>query len=67
MLIYKHRQKGVIIKAEIRDETYRIIYRTKFNITDKEALLTHLQALESFSPFSIIQLLKEKLRIGDWI
>lgn len=65
--VYKHFIKGDIIKIEIRDITYRIIYRNKFNINDRKAMIGFLGILENYSGFSIAELLKEKLKIGEWV
>ena len=63
---YLHRKQGDIVVVEIKDSTRRIIYRTKFNIKDKNAILAFLQILENYSGFSIIELIKQKLNIGEW-
>ena len=62
---YMHYRKGDIIKIEIRDETYRILYKKKFNIMDKNAILSLLRTLEEFSGFSIIEIIKEKMKIRE--
>ena len=64
--VYLQSKKGDLVKVEIRDETYRIIYRNKFNIKDKNAIYNHLKAMEQFSGFSIQQIIREKLKVGEW-
>lgn len=59
-------RRGLIVKAEIKDETYRKIYKYEFNIKDKNAILNFLKILEQYSGFSIMQLIKDKLNIGEW-
>jgi hypothetical protein len=63
---YKHHRHGDTIKVEIRDQTYRVIYRTKFDVGNKIALIQFLEAIEKFSGFSIAELVREKLKIGEW-
>jgi hypothetical protein len=63
---YLHRREGDLVKVEIRDETRRMIYRNKFNINDKVAIINFLQVLESYSKFNIAELIREKLRVGEW-
>jgi len=63
---YKHYRSGDIIKIEIRDMTYRVVYRKKFNINDKNAILNLLVTLEKYSGFSILELIKERMNIGEW-
>lgn len=63
---YSHWRKGDLVKIEIRDATYRIIYKKKFNIRDKNAILSVVKALEDYSGFSIAELIREKLKIGEW-
>lgn len=65
-IVYRHSKKGDLIKVEIRDEGYNLIYRNKFNIKDKNAIYYHLKILEQYSGLSIPQLIKEKLKIGEW-
>ena len=64
---YHYQRVGDIIKVEIRDQTYRILYRTKFNITDKNSMLKLIEILEKFSGFSVLDLMKEKLKMDEWI
>ena len=63
---YSHYLTGSIVKVEIRDETRRIIYRAKFDIKNKEALLNVIKTLESYSGFYIIDLIYEKMKGGTW-
>jgi hypothetical protein len=63
---YSHRRENNIVEVEIKDETRRTIYRTKFNIKDRKAILLFLDVLENYSGLSVAQILKEKLSIGEW-
>ena len=63
---YSHHRQGDIIKVEIRDFTRRMLYRKKFNVRDKQALLELLEVMEKFSGFSIYNLISEKLKFGEW-
>lgn len=63
---YRHYREGDTIKVEIRDQTYRIIYKCKFNISNKKSLIQLLGILEKFSGFSITEIVREKLKIGEW-
>ncbi len=66
---YAHSREGDTVKVEIKDSTRRTIYRTKFNIRDRKAIIAFLQVLENYSSFSITSLVKEKLKmdeIGWW-
>lgn len=63
---YIHLREGDIVKIEIRDQTYRIIYRRTFNIKDKNAILSLIKILEDYSGFSVYQLIRQKLKIGEW-
>jgi len=63
---YSHRKEGDVVNVEIRDQTRRVLYRNKFNIKDKNAIISFLQVLEKYSNFSIIDLIKKKMEIGDW-
>ena len=65
-LTYTHSREGIIVKVEIKDETYRTIYKTKFNIRDKNAILNHLRVLEEMSGFNVVEIIKQKLKIGEW-
>jgi len=65
-LNYSHWRKGDLVKVEIRDATYRLIYKKRFNIQDKNAILSVVKILEEYSGFSIRELIKEKLNIGEW-
>ena len=63
---YTHTRTGDIVKIEIRDFTRRIIYRKRFNVKDKNAIMQVLSVLEGYSGYSIAGLIREKLKIGDW-
>ena len=63
---YTCRREGEIIKIEIRDGTRKILYRTKFNAQDKNALIMLLGVLEKYSGFSVYALIQEKLKVGEW-
>lgn len=63
---YSHNRTGNLVKVEIRDETYRIIYRNQFNICDKNAIYDLLKTLEKFSGCSIYQIIQSKIEKGEW-
>jgi len=63
---FTNRSRGDLIKVEIRDETRRLIYRSKFNIRDKNAIISILQVLEKYSGFSLLALIREKLK-NEWV
>ena len=63
---YKHQRTSDFVKVEIRDSTYRVIYRNNFNIKDRNAIINFLSALEKYSGFSVLQLIKEKLKMDTW-
>ena len=63
---YLHRRSGDFVEVKIKDSTRRTVYRSKFNISDKSAILQLLGILEKYSGFSIYQLVQQKLKIGDW-
>jgi len=60
-----HHREGDFVKIEIRDCYYKIIYKNKFNIQDKNAILNLLSVLEKFSGFSVQELIKKKLET-EW-
>jgi len=63
---YKQQRQGDTVKVEIKDFTRRLIYRNKFNIRDKNALINLLQVLETYSNFTIIELIKMKMK-SNWV
>lgn len=63
---YLHHREGDFVKVEIRDGSYRIIYKAKFHIRDKNKILELLRMLEKFAGFSIYQLIRDKLKVGEW-
>ena len=63
---YQHQRQGDTVKVEIKDFTRRLIYRSKFNIKDKNAILALLQIIETYSGFSVAEIIKSKLESG-WI
>lgn len=63
---YKQHREGDFVIVEIRDYTRRVLYKNKFNLKDKNAILSLLFVLEKFSGFSIYELIKKKLEIGEW-
>jgi hypothetical protein len=63
---YAHHRGGDFVKVEIRDETYRKVYKAKFNIRDKNALLSLIKVLEKFSGFSVLELIKIRIREDEW-
>ena len=64
---YMHTRTGDVVEVKIKDASYRVLYKNKFNINDRKAIMNLIGALEKFSGFSITELLKERLRIGEWI
>ena len=64
---YSNIREGDIIEVKIRDQNYRILYKNRFNINDKKEVMKLLGVLEKFGGFSVTELLREKLRIGEWI
>jgi len=66
-LSYSHSTKGDLVKIEIRDESYKVIYRTKFNMKDKNAMLNHLKVLEEYSGFSVAGIIRDNLKLNKWI
>jgi len=62
------RRSGEFVKVEIRDETYRIVHKTKFSCGDKEAILNLIKTLEKYGDFSIVGYIKNKIKLGkgDW-
>lgn len=65
MMEYQHNIKGNLVKVEIRDETYKVIYKKKFNIKDKNAWWDIINAAEKFG-FSVAMLIRDKL-MNNWI
>lgn len=63
---YSHCREGELVKVEIKDSTYKLVYRNTFNCKDKNAILTFLKTLEKFSGFSIYGIIQEKLKVGEW-
>lgn len=63
--MYASHQKGDIVKIEVRDETFRILYRKKFNVSDRNAWWEVIQGIEIFG-FSVVDLIKEKMGIGEF-
>jgi len=57
---FSYNRKGDNAKIEIRDETYRLLYRRKFNMSDKNAIYDVLKAIESMGGISINEIIKEK-------
>ena len=63
---YNYRRDGDVVSVEIKDPTRRILYRNKFNIKDKNAIVAFLQVLEKYSNFSVVELIRKKMEIGEW-
>jgi hypothetical protein len=63
---YSHSRTGDTVKIEIKDFTRRTIYKSKFNITDKNAIIYLIKAIEKYSGFSVLGIIEEKLKIGEW-
>lgn len=55
-------RKGTLGKLEIKDETYRLLHRSKYNLTNKKDLKKLLMVLEKYSGFTIMQIIK-----SEWI
>lgn len=55
-----------IVCVEIKDGSRRVLYKNKFIVSDKRAMLAFLTIIEKFGGYSIYQLIKDKVRIGDW-
>lgn len=65
-LQYQHNRQGDIVKIEIKDFTRAVIYRNKFNIRDKNAMINFLKVLENYSEISMYDLIREKMGVGEW-
>ena len=63
---YSHSRTGDTVKIEIKDFTRRTIYKCKFNITDKNAIIYLIKAIEKYSGFSVLDIIEEKLKVGEW-
>lgn len=63
---YSHFREGDIVKVEIKDNTYRVLYKNTFNVKDKNGIFALLKSLEKFSGLSIYQIIQEKLKLGEW-
>ena len=57
---FSFNRKGDNVKVEIRDETYRLLYRSKFNIVDENAIYDLMKAIEGMGGVSINNLIKRK-------
>ena len=64
---YSHIKEGDTVEVKIRDQNYRILYKNRFNIGDRRAIMKLLGVLEKFSGFSITEIIREKLKLGEWI
>jgi len=62
---YTSHRNGDVVKIEIRDQTYKVLYRKKFNGNDMNAWWEVIQVSEKFG-FSVVELIKQKLGIGDF-
>lgn len=62
---YVHSRSGDIIKIEIRDSTYRVLYNIKFNIQDKKTWVNVIDVIEKFG-FSVADAIKLKHELGKW-
>jgi len=63
---YSHCKEGELIKVEIKDSTYKLVYRNTFNCKDKNSIFNLLKTLEKFTGFSIYNLIQEKLKADEW-
>ena len=63
---YSHRREGDIVEIRIKDFTRRTIYKCKFDITDRNSILSLIKVLEKFSGFNVLELIEQKLKIGEW-
>jgi len=57
---FSYNRRGDNVKVEIRDETYRLLYRSKFNIVDENAIYDLMKAIEGMGGVSINQIIKRK-------
>jgi len=57
---FSYNRRGDNVKVEIRDETYRLLYRSKFNIVDENAIYDLMKAIEGMGGVSINNLIKRK-------
>ena len=57
---FSYNRRGDNVKVEIRDETYRLLYRSKFNIVDENAIYDLMKAIEGMGGISINNLIKRK-------
>ena len=57
---FSYNRRGDNVKVEIRDETYRLLYRSKFNIVDENAIYDLMKAIEGMGGVSINRLIKRK-------
>ena len=57
---FSYNRRGDDVKVEIRDETYRLLYRSKFNIVDENAIYDLMKAIEGMGGVSINHLIKRK-------
>ncbi|MBP93287.1 MAG: hypothetical protein CMC55_04115 [Flavobacteriaceae bacterium] len=63
---FSYNRKGDNAKLEIRDENYRLLYRKKFNINDKNAIYDLLLALEAHGGLSINEIIRRKNKLGEF-
>ena len=55
---------GETIKIEIRDNTYKVMYRGTYKTNNKKDVYNMLTMLEKFTPFTINQIINWK---NDWL
>jgi len=63
---YTHYKEGELIHLKIYDSTSQIVYKRSFRTDDKEAIYNLLTVLEKFCDFSVYDLIRQKLKIGEW-
>jgi|TARA_R100000687_G_C6385273_1_gene134620 hypothetical protein len=63
---FSYNRRGDNVKVEIRDETYRLLYRSKFNIADENAIYDLMKAIEGMGGVSINQIIKRKNKEGGF-
>lgn len=66
MMQYSARREGDIVEIKIKDNSRRTIHKQRFNINDRNAILSLIKVLEKYSGFSVLELIEQKLKIGEW-
>ena len=63
---YRHQVNGDIMKVEIRDFTFRILYKKRVNLRDINSIYQFLKVLEKFGDFSIAKIIKDRYKLDHW-